>query len=187
MKLPLQVSFHNTDPAPAIEDAVRERAARLDRYCDHITSCRVVIDTPHKHHRKGNLYQVRLDITVPGYEIAVSREAAGHEAAKHLPDAIKDAFSAADRLLEDYVRRRRQDVKRHDGLSHARVRTIETGQDFGFLETLDGQEVYFHKNSLVNADFESLAPGTEVAFVEEVGEKGLQATTVRVVGRHAHA
>lgn len=184
MKLPLQVSFHNTDPLPGVEEIVRERAARLERYCDHIMSCRVVIDVPHKHHRKGNQYQIRLDITVPGDEIAVTREAPEHEAANRLPDAIKDAFDAADRLIEDYVRRRRQDVKHHEGLPHARVRTIEVGQDFGFLETPDGRDVYFHKNSLVNADFDSLTPGTEVAFAEEVGEKGPQATTVRVVGRH---
>ncbi len=114
MKLPLQVTFHNTAPLPGVEEIIRDRAARLDRYCDHITSCHVVIDVPHKHHQKGNLYQIRLDITVPGDEIAVSREAPEHEAAKHLPDAIKDAFNAADRLLEDYVRRQRLDVKHHE-------------------------------------------------------------------------
>lgn len=187
MKLPLQVTFHNTDPLPGIEEVIRERAARMDRYFDRITSCRVVIDVPHKHHHKGNLYQVRLDITVPGDEIAVTREASGHEAAKGLADAIKDAFDAADRLLEDHVRRRRQDVKHHEGMPHARVRVVEVGQDFGFLQTPDGRDVYFHKNSLVNADFDTLAPGTEVVFVEAAGDKGPQASTVRVVGRHGHA
>jgi cold shock CspA family protein len=187
MILPLQVSFHNTDPLPGVEEVVRERAARLDRYCDHIMSCRVVVDMPHRHHHKGNLYQIRLDVTVPGDEIAVTREAPEHEAAKGLPAAIKDAFDAADRLLEDYIRRRRQDVKHHEGLPHAKVRAIEVGQDFGFLETFDGREVYFHRNSLIDADFDSLTPGTEVVFAEETGEKGPQATTVRVVGRHGHA
>jgi cold shock CspA family protein len=187
MKLPLQITLHNTDPMPAVEEVIRNRAARLDHYCDHITSCRVVIDMPHKHHHAGNLYQIRLDITVPDDEIAVTREAPGHEAARGLPDAIKDAFNAADRLLEDYVRRRRQDVKHHEGLPHARVRAVEVGQGFGFLETLDGREIYFHKNSLVGAGFDSLVPGTEVVFAEELGEKGPQATTVHVVGQHGHA
>ena len=184
MKRPLQISFHNVDPLPAVEEAVRERVERFDRYCDHVTSCRVVIDVPHRHHQKGNLYQVRLDVTVPGDEIAVTREAPGHEAAKGMADAIKDAFDAADRLLEDYVRRRRQDVKHHKDLPHARVRVTVPGQGHGFLETFDGREVYFHKNSLLNADFDSLIPGTEVVFVEEAGEKGPQASTVHVVGRH---
>ncbi|HSQ57238.1 MAG TPA: cold shock domain-containing protein, partial [Gemmata sp.] len=110
--------------------------------------------------------------------------ASEHEAAKALTVAIKDAFDAADRMLEDYVRRQRQDVKRHEGLPHGKVRTVEIGQDFGFLETVDGRELYFHKNSLLNAKFDSLRPGTEVVFAEELGEKGPQATSVRVVGRH---
>ena len=114
MKLPLQITFHNTGAIPGVEEVIRARAARLDRYCDHIMSCRVVIDMPHKHHQKGNQYQVRLDITVPGDELAVTRTAPEHEAAKRLPDAIKDAFNAADRLLEDYVRRQRLDVKHHE-------------------------------------------------------------------------
>jgi cold shock CspA family protein len=183
MKLPLQISFHNTDAIPAVEEVIRARASRLDRYCDHIMSCRVVIDMPHTHHQHGNLYQIRLDITVPGDEIAVSREAPEHAAAKDLPAAIKDAFDAADRLLEDYVRRRRKDVKHHEERSRARVRVVEEGQDFGFLETSDGREVYFHKNSVINADFDSLSTGTEVTFTEEAGEKGPQATSVRVVDR----
>ena len=184
MKLPLQITFHNTDPVLAADELIRERAGRLDRFCDHIMSCRVMIDMPHKHHRTGNLYQIRLDITVPGDEIAITREASEHEAARALTVAIKDAFDAADRMLEDYVRRQRQDVKRHEGLPHGKVRTVEIGQEFGFLETVDGRELYFHKNSLLNAKFDSLRPGTEVVFAEELGEKGPQATSVRVVGRH---
>lgn len=183
MNLPLRVTFHNIGPRPDAEEVIRERAARLDRYCNNIMSCRVVVDVPHKHHQKGNLHQVRLAIVVPNREIAVTREAAGHEVTKGLLVAIRDAFDAADRLLEDYARRRRQDVKHHEELPRAKVRVIEVGQGFGFLETFDGREVYFHKNSLVGADFDSLTPGTEVVFVEGLGERGPQATTVRVVGR----
>jgi cold shock CspA family protein/ribosome-associated translation inhibitor RaiA len=187
MEIPLQVSFHNTDPIPGVEQTIRDRVARLEHYCDRIIGCRALLDVPHRHHQAGNLYQIRLDITVPGDEISVTREATGHEAAKVLPVAVKDAFDAAGRMLEDYVRRRRRDVKHLDELPHARVLTTVAGQEHGFLETPDGRNIYFHKNSLVNADFDSLAPGTEVAFVEEAGEKGPQATTVRVVGRHGHA
>jgi cold shock CspA family protein/ribosome-associated translation inhibitor RaiA len=187
MQSPLQISFHNTDPVPGIEELIRTRVVQLDRYCDHIMSCRVVVDVPHKHHHTGNLYQVRLDITVPGHEIAVSREAGQHAEAKDLRVAVKDAFEAADRLLEEYVRHQRQDVKHHEGLPHGRVRAVMVGQDHGFLVTPDGRDIYFHKNSLLNADFDSLSPGVEVVFAEELGEKGPQASTVRVVGRHGGA
>jgi cold shock CspA family protein len=98
---------------------------------------------------------------------------------------VREAFDTAARLLEDYVRRRRGQTKRHDPVAHGRVRVVMPGQDHGFLETVDGREVYFHRNSVVGGQFGALVPGTEVAFVEEPGEKGPQATTVRVVGRHA--
>lgn len=108
MRLPLQVTFHNVTPTPDVEDLVRDRASRLDRFCDRITSCSVVVDLPHRRHHTGNQYQVRLDITVPGDEIAVSREAPERAAAQDLPAAVSDAFDAAERLLEDYTRRRRE-------------------------------------------------------------------------------
>ena len=186
MKLPLQITFHNMNPEPNIEAVIRSEAEGLDEFHSHIMSCRVVVDVPHRHHQKGNLYQVRLDVTIPGNDIAVTREAPEHSDATILTAAIRDAFDAAGRLLEDAVRRRRQDVKHHEPLPHARVRVVMPGQDHGFLETFDGREIYFHRNSLVNSDFDSLVAGMEVTFVEEQGEKGPQASTVRVVGRHSH-
>ena len=182
MNLPLQIAFRNMDHDPALEAVVRQRAERLDRFCDHIMGCRVVIDVPHRHHQHGNQYHVRLDITVPGDELVVNREPGGHSAARNLEAAIGEAFDTAGRLLEDYVRRRRHDDKVHAGLPRGRVRAVR--DDHGFLETADGREVYFHRHSLVGADFDRLLPGTEVTFVEDAGEKGPQATTVRVSGRH---
>ncbi|MCS7021723.1 MAG: HPF/RaiA family ribosome-associated protein [Gemmataceae bacterium] len=186
MQLPLQISFHNMEPDAEVEQMVRERASKLERFYERIMSCRVVIDIPHRHHKNGNMYQIRLDITVPGGEIAVSREAPGHTPAKALPIAIKEAFEAAIRQLEDHVRKLRHDVKHLETQPHAKVRVVFPEQDYGFLITPDGREIYFHKNALVNAELRDLQPGTEVAYVEQMGEKGPQASTVRVVGRHGH-
>lgn len=186
MKLPIQISFHNLPHSDEIEDIIYENAARLDGYCDHIMSCRVVVDVPHLHHRQGNLYQVRIDIKAPGEEIAVNREAGQHMAYKDLRVAIDDAFKTAARLVEDYVRRQRQNVKTHSGQAHAKVAKIFPEANYGFLETMDGRDVYFHRNSLLGAEFDDLELGTEVMFVEEAGEKGPQASTVKIVGRHHH-
>ena len=82
MKLPLQISFRNLNRAETIEDRIWEEAAQLDEFCDHIMSCRVVVDVPHRHHLMGNVYQVRLDIKVPGEEIAVVHEPAEHSSLK---------------------------------------------------------------------------------------------------------
>ena len=186
MKLPVQISFHNLPHSDEIEDIVYENAARLDGFYDRIMSCRVVVDVPHLHHKQGNLYQVRIDITVPGEEIAVNREAERHAPYKDLRVAIDDAFKTAARLLEDYARRQRQDVKTHRGQAHAKVAKVFAEAGYGFLETLDGRDIYFHRNSLVGAEFADLEPGTEVMFAEEQGEKGPQASTVKIVGRHHH-
>ena len=113
MQLPLQVTFQHLPHSDEVEDIVYENASRLDGFCDQIMSCRVVVDMPHRHHRQGNLYQVRVDITVPGEELVVNREAGQHTQYKDLRVAIDDAFNTAARLLEDYARRHRLDVKAH--------------------------------------------------------------------------
>jgi cold shock CspA family protein/ribosome-associated translation inhibitor RaiA len=185
MKLPLQISFHNLDRSSEIEDAIHERAARLDEFADRIMSCRVVVDVPHKHHQNGNLYQVRIDITLPGGEIAVNRESGRHKPHEDIHVAIRDAFAAAVREVEDYVRVQRAAVKTHEPQAHARVARIFPQQDYGFLRTSDDREVYFHRHSLVEGNFDHLEQEAEVTFVEEQGDKGPQASTVRLVGRHA--
>ncbi len=185
MKLPLQISFHNLEPSETIEARIREEAAQLDEFCDHVMSCRVVVDVPHRHHLTGNVYQVRIDIKVPGEEIAVVREPAEHDPFyKNVNAAIRDAFESAARRLEDYVRRQRKVVKRHEAPSEGRVSKLFS--NYGFIETIDGREVYFHANSLVNENLDDLTVGTEVSFAEELGDKGPQASTVRVLGRHHH-
>ena len=116
MQPPLQITFHNMEPSPLLAACVRERAAKLDRFFGHITTCHVAIDAPHRHHHKGKLYTVRINLTVPGGELAV-RHAKPADPAHEDPElAIRDAFDAIRRELEDYARRRRQDVKTHTGL-----------------------------------------------------------------------
>ena len=183
MQLPLQISFHNIPHSAAVEDTVREYAARLDEFCGRIMSCRVVVDQPHRHHRDGNLYQVRIDITAPGEEIVINREPRQHAACRDLETAIGDAFDLAVRRLQDYVRRQRHDTKAHESALHARVTHLVPKAGYGFLRTPDDREIYFHQHSLVSGDFEGLEIGTEVTFSEELGDKGPQATTVRVVDR----
>lgn len=182
MKLPLQVVFRNMEPSAAIETAVRERADKLDRFYEHIMSCRVVIELHHRHHHQGNIYHVRVDVKVPEAEIVASREPAEHHAHEDVYVAIRDAFNAVRRRLEDYIRRRRGAVKTHEAPPHGRV--VELYPDHGRIETPDGRLVYFHKNSMVGGDFDHLDVGTEVRFVEEPGELGPQASTVHVIGKH---
>ncbi|HYA38908.1 MAG TPA: HPF/RaiA family ribosome-associated protein [Candidatus Methylomirabilis sp.] len=184
MKLPLQVVFRNMGSSDVIEAAVRERAAKLERFYDYIMSCRVVVELHHRHHHQGNLYHVRVDLKVPGEEIVASRAPAEHHAHEDVYVAIRDAFDAVLRRLEDYVRRRRGAVKAHETAPHGRVAELNATEGYGRIETPDGRLVYFHRNSLVDEDFDSLGIGAEVRFVEEMGELGPQASTVHVIGKH---
>lgn len=114
MQIPLQITFRHLEPSDAIEADIRDKAQKLERFANDITSCRVVVEAPHKHHHKGRIYTVSIDITVPGDEIVASRHPDKQHAHEDAYVAIRDAFNAAQRQLEDYVRERRGKVKSHE-------------------------------------------------------------------------
>jgi ribosome-associated translation inhibitor RaiA len=113
MQLPLQITYRNMDPSPALEARIREKADKLEQIYDQIMGCRVVVEAPPKHKNKGGLFHCHIDITVPGGEIAVSREPDQRHAHEDVYVVLRDAFDAARRQLEDYARRQRGDVKTH--------------------------------------------------------------------------
>jgi len=184
MKLPLQITFRNMEGSDAMKAAVEERAGKLDQVCDQIMSCRVMVEAQHRHRQNGNLYHVRIDLTVPGKELVVSREAHEHHSHTDAYVAIRDAFDAARRQLENYARQRRQDVKTHVEPPHGRISQLFLDEGYGKIETPDKREIYFHRNSVLNGGFEKLEVGAEVSFSEEQGERGPQASTVKVTGKH---
>jgi cold shock CspA family protein len=186
MQIPLQITFREFGPSPAIEADIRERAQRLERFSDRITSCRVVVEARNRTHRKGKVYTCAVDITVPGREIAVGRVGPKNQAHEDIHVAIRDSFNAATRQLEDHARRMRADVKTHEPPLHGKVTQIRLGEGYGFITLPDGQEVYFHQNSVVDGKFTTLAEGSEVRVVIAEGEsdKGPQATTVTPIGKH---
>ena len=109
MQIPLQITIRDIEHSEALETRIRDKAKKLDEFFDQITSCRVVIELPHKHHHQGKHFNVRIDIGVPGGEIVVNRD--------HAEDvyvALRDAFDAAKRQLADYVRKMRGDIKTHE-------------------------------------------------------------------------
>ena len=184
MEIPLQSHFHNMDPSPAVEADVRERALKLERFSDRIISCRVTVEAPHKHHRQGKVFHVVVDIRIPGGELVASRDSGEDHAHEDVYVAIRDAFKAARRQLEDRVRVRRGKVKLHEVPPHGRIVALHPESDYGRIETPEGREVYFHRNSVVNSDFDRLELGLEVRFNEEAGEEGPQATAVQLIGKH---
>jgi cold shock CspA family protein/ribosome-associated translation inhibitor RaiA len=201
MKSQMQITFRNMKRSKEVEGWIMEEVAKLENFYHQLMGCRVAVEVPHRHHKRGWPYHVRVDLTMPGGEIVVKREPSLNARARHLGEsvikkraevhiphkqlrqAINDAFKAAGRRLQDYARRQRGDVKRPTLLPEARVSRILPQEGYGFLTSDDGREIYFHKNSVLGRAFPRLKVGTIVRFVEEAGEKGPQASTVRIVSK----
>ena len=99
--------FKGLEPSAAIETKIRKKIQKLEVFCEQIMSCRVVVEAPHKHHHNGKLYRVLIDVTVPNNELIVSRTPDLNHAHEDVYVAIRDAFDAMRRQLEDYVQQRR--------------------------------------------------------------------------------
>lgn len=201
VQLPVQVTIRGVPSPELVEPEIRERAARLDRYYESIMSCRVLVERVHRHHQDGSQFHVRIDLGVPGGEIVVNRDSSLHATEqdvdqtrerkqdelhpvnKHVRVAIRDAFDTARRRLQDYARRQRADTKLHETPLHGRVVRL-LGDGYGFIGTPDEREIYFHRHSVIGDKFEDLHVGSEVAFAEEPGEQGPQASSVRVLRKH---
>ncbi len=186
MQLPLQITFRHMDSSDAVAARIRERAEALERFFDRIVSCRVVVECQHPRRQQGNSFRVRVDLKVPGDEIVVGRDPEAHHAHEDVYVAIRDAFDATRRLLEDYVRQGRGDVKLHAVPDHGRIARLLPDRDCGFIASADGDEIYFHRNSVTNGAFDKLAIGDEVRFVAQPSEsaEGPQASTVVPLGKH---
>ena len=186
MTIPLQITFQNMGPSPAIEAHVTEKAQRLERFGGRIVECAVVIEAPHRRHHQGKIYKVRVDISVPGKDIHVTRSPGAHHAHEDVYVAIRDAFDAAVRQLEDHTRRMRADVKTHEAPLLGVVARLFPEGHYGFIKNTELGEIYFHANSVVNAAFKDLEIGSQVRMeiAERESPHGFQATTVTVVGKH---
>lgn len=168
------------DPSVSAEAKIRERIQHLERSHGRITSCHVKVEAPHRHGRHGKIFHVTVDVRVPSGEVAVSNAHELNHAHEDLMVAIRDSFDAAERKLEDLVRR--MDPKRtksHPPIGHGAVARIMTEEGYGFIETPDGREFFFDRDSLTGGEWDALVPGTEVRFTERDGEKGPFATAVR--------
>ncbi|GAB4483711.1 MAG: ribosome-associated translation inhibitor RaiA [Thermodesulfovibrionales bacterium] len=177
MNFPLQITSRNIELTDAIRTEITKKSEKLENCTDRITRCRVVVDSPHRHSHEGMLYNILIDLAVPGHEIVIKREPN-----EDIYVAIRDSFDAARRQLEQFVRRQRGDVKHHVDTPFGRITKLFEDRGYGFISTPDGREIYFHRNSVLKGGFPRLRTGMDVRFTEEEGEKGPQASSVVAVG-----
>jgi ribosomal subunit interface protein len=183
MKIPLQISFSNMTPSDAVRARIEELAARLDRFHERIMSCRVVVSAPNRRQRTGRLYHVSIDLKLPGHEIAINRGPAQNQAHEDVYVAIRDAFEALVRRIEDVSRQQRGDIKTHEEAPSGEVVRLFPDKSCGFIEDKTAGEIYFHAHSVLNDGFGKLKVGSKVRYSAEPGDKGLHATVVRPLGQ----
>jgi len=180
-----EIDFQGLQPSAEVHEAVIKRVADLEKRWGRITACRVVLKGPGQHHRTSGLYEVHIRLLLPdGREVNVERTPPRDERHADLAFAINDAFKHARRQLQDQVRRMQGQTKHHEASPIGTVVRLDPSGEFGFIQSSDGQEVYFHRNSVLDNGFARLQVGTRVTFAEETAERGPQASTVRLVGKH---
>ena len=185
MSLTFQITFHGLDHSDSIERYVRSRAEKLDTFFPQVSTCRVAIESPHKHKHEGRPFRIRIALGVPGDEIVVSHDV-GTLAHDDVYAATDAAFDELQRRLQDYARRRRGDVKTHEHVKHGVVTKLFAYEGYGFLVAEGAaDEVYFHRNAVLHHGFERMKIGARVRFEEEMGDDGVHATSILVLRRRA--
>jgi cold shock CspA family protein/ribosome-associated translation inhibitor RaiA len=184
MQIPLEIAFEGgLASSEALRQRIEHEAAKLEQFSDRITACRVAVIGRSGRHRHGELYKVRIQLILPGADVMIDRNPEADHAHEDPYVAIRDAFAAARRRLQDHQRRFEGKVKGHEPPPHGVVAQIFPELDYGFIKASDGQEIYFHRNAVTDGDFDRLRPGAEVRFTESEGDKGPQASTVHMVGK----
>jgi len=185
MQTPLEIEFQDMAASPAVQEQVADLVEKLETRYGRITAGRIIVKGPGNRHQTGGLYEINIRLALPdGREVNVGRTPKADERHSDLAFAINDAFKRARRRLQDNARLMEGRVKSHEAQPVGTVVRLDPAGEFGFLRSSDGAEIYFHRNSLVGGEFSELAVGSRVTFADEIGEKGPQATTVKLLGKH---
>jgi cold shock CspA family protein len=186
MQTPVEIEFQGADANPQIQNAIIKHVAQLEERFGRVTAGRVVVRAPGGRHRTGGLYEINIRLALPeGREVNIDRTPQNDERYADFNFALNDAFKRARRQLQDEVRKMQGQVKSHEGPPIGTVKEIDPLGEFGFIETSDGHEIYFHRNSVLGDGFSDLSVGSRVTFAEEMGDKGPQASTVKPMGKHS--
>lgn len=182
MEIPPEISFRNVEPSERHREKILKEIDKLERFHDRITRCRVVVEMPHRHAERGNLYHVGIRVTVPTTELVVSRDQGDRASHTDLDAAITDSFQTMRRQLEDCAEQLRgEQRKASQPVRSGKVVRLMPEEGYGFVRTPDGRDVYFHEDTLVSAELDDLNAQTPVRFTEEQGDKGPQAREVHVL------
>ena len=150
MQVPIKVVYRNLEPQykESIEAEVGLLAEKLDKFHPGIISCRITVEMPHRRRHDGNLFKTTITVNVPDKQIVVSRENPASQIHENIYVSVRRAFDDAIRQLEEYNLIKSRNVKAHDGLPQGIVSKIFREKGYGFIQSPDGREIYFHESAL---------------------------------------
>lgn len=171
--LPLQITLRDIPDSPALKDRIRELTDRLTHCYDRINRVQVVVEWADKNKHHGKLYNVRIDLSVPSKTFAVT-----HKMDEDVFVAVRDAFAAMSRQLEEHARKRNGHVKTHVESHHGVVSRLVPDEGFGFIDGNDGHEYYFSVTNVIYPSFDQIMIGDLVEYTPELLKQGWQAQHV---------
>lgn len=185
MQIPLEVSFRNVKKTKTLELLLQKKVTKLETICSYITSCQIAIEKTNQHQQNGNPHRVRISLSIPpSHKLVVRRESSEGDLHDDLRSVIGNAFDAVRRQLEKLVEKQRNEVKTHlTNKINGFVNKLFRDEGYGFIKSVDGGEIYFHRNSVLHGDFDRLKIGTGVYFHREEGEDGPQASTLQIIDK----
>ncbi len=184
MQVPVTITLRHIESSPALEARIHAKVQKIAQLFQSIISCKVVVEEKHHHKHNGNIFAVHITLSIPGENIYITREAEKNHAHEDVYVALRDAFDALRNQLVARVDKMKRKVKHHDVPPHGKVTAVDPESGYGWIETDDGRDIYFHENSVINANLETLHAGDEVRLHVEQGEQGPQASSLHIVGKH---
>lgn len=176
MQVPVQITFRDLPHSQAVETHLQEKVEKLQQFCHNIVACHVVLEFANKNQHRGNLYDTRIVLTVPGKDL-VSKINEN----ENMYVSIRTAFEDMTRQLESYVQQSHGETKNHQPIVSGTIVRLFNADGFGFIEKADGAEFYFNATHVVSPPFHKLIVGMPVHFIEEMGSDGPQAHRVKAI------
>lgn len=185
MDKPLKISFRNIDHSDRLDGLVREKAAKMEKFCDHIIGGEVTVERPNEHPQTGSGYAVRVELHVPPEHSLVAQESSSQGDVHDTVDTvIRRAFDAMERQLKALKEQQRDEKREAEQQELGTVITVDHNDRFGIIKTPAGRDVFFRDQAVIpQKDFERIVPGSAVDYVDEPGDEGPRASTVRLVSK----
>lgn len=173
----LQVETRNVELRKGWQERIEEEKDKLIRnFAAHLLHLRVAIEAT-THHKEGG-FEIKLVASVPNDTVVVSRKGAA------VRPLLVEAFDVLSLQLKENIRKKRKPNKHveplFDGSSFGTIRKLSPHESYGFISTSDERDIYFHENALKNINMDDLSEGDGVHYGETLGDKGPQASWVRV-------